>query len=138
MIYTSSFSQVSLLEAQGFQFRDMVGISRYECRDAWLRGLTYVKELAPSKKLLNGYKNGKYTWREFSYEFFRQMYNLEWLFWRDFVRNFDGKVLLCYEEKPDHCHRNLVRVFLNWFNCLPSDDNSLMTEIDTFYLLNRE
>ena len=72
----------------------------------------YAHELsaAPSKELLDGYKNGTITWTEYERIYHSLMRE------RGTVENFTAKydfaseniVLLCAEPPPERCHRRLL------------------------------
>ncbi len=71
----------------------------------------YKPELAPSKELLNGYKNKSITWDEYI-----KIYN-KLLVDRDVLKNInidelDNAVLLCSEPTADQCHRRLMAEYL--------------------------
>ncbi len=71
----------------------------------------YKPELAPSKELLNGYKNKSITWDEYI-----KIYN-KLLIDRDVLKNItidglDNAVLLCSEPTADQCHRRLMAEYL--------------------------
>ncbi len=71
----------------------------------------YKPELAPSKELLNGYKNKSITWDEYI-----KIYN-KLLIDRDVLKNItidglDNAALLCSEPTADQCHRRLIAEYL--------------------------
>jgi uncharacterized protein (DUF488 family) len=69
----------------------------------------YMPELAPTKELLDGYKDKKVDWEEYEKQYL-QIINA-----RDIkfdVSLFDGGCLLCSEDKPDKCHRRLAAEYL--------------------------
>jgi uncharacterized protein (DUF488 family) len=78
----------------------------------------HVPRLAPSKEILEGYRDKKITWEEYEKMF------LDLLDERQvsgFLKEDLFKiptVLLCSEPKPDQCHRRLVAEYLrkNWNN----------------------
>lgn len=69
-------------------------------------------ELAPTKELLNDYKNKELTWNDYEIVFnkilvdrnINEIVNIE---------EFDNACLLCSEHEPDQCHRRLVAEYLN-------------------------
>lgn len=79
--------------------------------------MTHFPSLAPSEKLLSGYKAGEVTWEQYVETFKDEMHrwtpkqSLKWLKQRDKV----GDVrLLCYERADDRkCHRFLLLDILN-------------------------
>lgn len=68
--------------------------------------------LAPTKMLLNSYKNGGLTWSNYESEFLDLMAkrNVEKLFSKD---ELSDSCLLCSEHEPHFCHRRLVVEYLN-------------------------
>ena len=72
--------------------------------------------LKPSLSLLWRYKNNLVSWDKYCEEFYNQLYNLDYRFWNNFEKNFDGKVLLCYEKNFKKCHRYLVGKFFKWWS----------------------
>lgn len=71
----------------------------------------YRPELAPSKELLNGYKNNTISWEEYT-----KIYN-KLLIDRDILKNIsindlDNIVLLCSEPTAEQCHRRLMAEYL--------------------------
>jgi len=71
----------------------------------------YKPELAPTKELLNGYKNKEVDWLEYE-----KVYN-EILLDRDILNTIsiielDNSVLLCSEPTAEQCHRRLVAEYL--------------------------
>lgn len=113
MIFTSYFSKIpKLIYQEGFKYSDLISISRYDLKNFKLGyEIKSEKKLAPSFSLLWLYKSKIISWKEYCEEFYNQMYNLDYRFWNDFEKNFDGKVLLCYEKDFKYCHRNLVGKF---------------------------
>ena len=76
-------------------------------------GIEYLPllELAPTKELLGGYRQGGERWEDYENRF-RELITsrkIEERFERDL---FDGACLLCSEEMPLHCHRCLVAEYL--------------------------
>jgi len=71
----------------------------------------YKPELAPSKELLNGYKNKIISWEEYI-----KVYN-KLLIDRDILKNIsieelNNAVLLCSEPTAEQCHRRLLAEYL--------------------------
>ena len=64
---------------------------------------------APTKKILNGYRDNRITWAEYEMQYKFLMDEREAV--KDFITNFDGLYesvcLLCSEPTPEHCHRRL-------------------------------
>jgi len=71
----------------------------------------YKIDLAPSKELLNGYKDKSVSWEEYV-----KVYN-QILIDRDVIKNIsinelDNIVLLCSEPTAEQCHRRLMAEYL--------------------------
>jgi uncharacterized protein (DUF488 family) len=71
----------------------------------------YRPELAPSKELLNGYKDKAVSWEEYI-----KIYN-QLLIDRDILKNisvedFNNAVLLCSEPTAEQCHRRLMAEYI--------------------------
>ena len=72
----------------------------------------YKIDLAPSKELLNGYKDKSVSWEEYV-----KVYN-QILIDRDVIKNIsinelDNIVLLCSEPTAEQCHRRLMAEYLS-------------------------
>ena len=64
-------------------------------------------ELVPSRKLLNGYKDGSIDDDLYKKMFMERLTkNMSKI--GKFLDGFDGYVLLCYEEREKFCHRKLI------------------------------
>jgi uncharacterized protein (DUF488 family) len=71
----------------------------------------YKPELAPTKELLNGYKNKEVDWQEYE-----KVYN-KILLDRNIlntitINEFSNNVLLCSEPTAEQCHRRLAAEYL--------------------------
>jgi uncharacterized protein (DUF488 family) len=71
----------------------------------------YKPELAPTKELLNGYKNKEVDWQEYE-----KVYN-KILLDRNIlntitINEFNNNVLLCSEPTAEQCHRRLAAEYL--------------------------
>lgn len=69
-----------------------------------------IPELAPTKQMLDEYRNSKGTWSNYAEKFLslmasRKIENID-------RERLDGGCLLCSEDKPHHCHRRLVAEYL--------------------------
>jgi len=66
--------------------------------------------LSPSNVLLNNYHNGKYQWEKFKKIFINEVVNNQKKFLKFLVSiSLKQKVtILCWEEKPNFCHRRLI------------------------------
>ncbi|MDP5130152.1 MAG: DUF488 domain-containing protein [Paraglaciecola sp.] len=72
----------------------------------------HAPSLAPTKFLLDSYKNGSITWQNYEDEFFDLMSarRIE----REFTsRELNNSCLLCSEHEPHFCHRRIVVDYLN-------------------------
>lgn len=74
-----------------------------------------IKELAPTKDMLNAYKKKGITWDIYEDKFLNLMSqrNIERVIDKSILEN---GCLLCSEHKPQYCHRRLVLEYLsrNW------------------------
>ncbi|MBF0471441.1 MAG: DUF488 domain-containing protein [Gammaproteobacteria bacterium] len=72
----------------------------------------HLEELAPTKEILNPYKNRQMSWAEYEDRFINLMVSRSV---EKSVRSelLDGGCLLCSEHQPHHCHRRLVADYLN-------------------------
>jgi uncharacterized protein YeaO (DUF488 family) len=72
----------------------------------------WVRELAPSKDLLEEYKNGDLDWKKFQLTFKEQMRTAEskeiLSSLADIAKN-RNVTLLCYEKNEENCHRHIVQ-----------------------------
>lgn len=113
MIFTSFYGNIrNLIYCKGFKYSDLIGISRYDYNGEKIKS---EKMLAPSLTLLWNYKSGIIDWKEYCLKFYDELYNLDYRFWNNFEKNFDGKVLLCYEKNYKSCHRYLVGKFFKFW-----------------------
>ncbi|MHB1175581.1 MAG: DUF488 domain-containing protein [Sulfuriferula sp.] len=72
----------------------------------------HLPELAPTKDILDSYKNKKMSWDEYEARY------LDLISQRDVARTvgkeiLDEGCLLCSEDKPHQCHRRLVAEYLS-------------------------
>lgn len=99
----------------GFAKRDDLEYFLDELLDAEYE---HRESLAPTKELLDAWRNDEITWAEYEKQF-RQL-----LKEREVEKSLDPDlfekptVLLCSEHRPDHCHRRLIVEYLNenWGN----------------------
>lgn len=92
----------------GFAKRDDLKFFLSELCDA---DYIHVKELAPTKDILDAYKKKVITWEAYEDKF------LNLISQRNIDRTVDKSLLdngclLCSEHKPHHCHRRLVVEYL--------------------------
>ena len=71
----------------------------------------WIRELAPSKELLQDWKSKNITWQEYELRYFKEMENKQ-----EFIKELanlaaSGTItLLCFEkENNPHCHRHLLK-----------------------------
>lgn len=71
----------------------------------------HVPDLAPTKELLSGYRQGQMSWNTYEDRFvdLLKARRIESVLPRDVV---DNGCLLCSEDQPHHCHRRLVAEYL--------------------------
>lgn len=71
-----------------------------------------ISALAPSENLLQLYHDQKISWNEYEQAFLQEMNNNQdaqrMLQFIINVLEFTNVTLLCWEEKPDQCHRRLI------------------------------
>ena len=72
----------------------------------------HLPELAPTQDMLDGYRKGHKRWDRYERDFLDLMKErrIESTVPREIIA--DG-CLLCSEDKPHHCHRNLVARYLS-------------------------
>lgn len=77
----------------------------------------YRSELAPTKKILDDYKNKNITWEQYSYEYLNLM-EQRLISSKLSSVDVDNGCLLCSEDKPHNCHRRLLAEYLKqqWSN----------------------
>lgn len=77
----------------------------------------YRSELAPTKKILDDYKNKNITWEQYSYEYLNLM-EQRIISSKLSSVDVDNGCLLCSEDKPHNCHRRLLAEYLKqqWSN----------------------
>lgn len=107
------------------QYREMgylpVSIAAYTPQ--WYKG-EELKSLAPSKELLNGYKNGTITEEEYAGRYLEYLSSdagqeaIKTSLSKDLYKKaldggYKGIVLMCYEKSEDFCHRHILAEYLN-------------------------
>ncbi|MHA0985394.1 DUF488 domain-containing protein (plasmid) [Kosakonia cowanii] len=77
----------------------------------------YRSELAPTKKILDDYKDKKITWEQYALEYLNLM-EQRLISSKLSSIDVDDGCLLCSEDKPHHCHRRLLAEYLKqqWSN----------------------
>ena len=78
-------------------------------------GYEHTIDMAPSKELLNNYRDKKITWAQYEKEYISLLENRNILRKIDFSK-LDGSCILCSEHKPDMCHRRLLAEYLKKAN----------------------
>lgn len=73
-------------------------------------GMRRYKALNPSWEIVQKYKDGSISWREFRRAYIKQLKSLNV---HKVYRELNEKVLLCWEAPDKHCHREIIR---EWFN----------------------
>lgn len=111
-IWTGYYAQM-----KKYKQADLVPVSIAYLTPVWYEGETCF-ELAPSRKLLKGYKAGEITQKEYIKQYKDFLKTVKWgeviekLF--TISDHHDGKdlVLCCYEKPSDFCHRHLLAEYL--------------------------
>jgi len=78
-----------------------------------IAGIEYAEmiQCAPSKELLQNYKEGKISWMEYRKQYMKIIKEREIL--KDFTKKkLNRACLLCAEAEPDHCHRRILAEYL--------------------------
>ncbi len=112
----------NISQLAGFAKRDDLKYFLSELCDA---DYIYIKELTPTKDILNAYKKKEISWDVYEDKFLNLMSQ------RNIERTIDKSViengcLLCSEHEPHYCHRRLVVEYLN---------QSWSTEIEVVHLI---
>ncbi len=71
----------------------------------------YRPDFAPSKELLNGYKNKSISWQEYEIQY-RKILNQRNIIEKIDWNIFNDSVLLCSEPTANQCHRRLLAEYL--------------------------
>ena len=79
-----------------------------------INGIDYLhmKELAPTKEILDAFKKNKGDWATYEHQFLSLMEKRK-VAERVAKEVVDGGCLLCSEATPEHCHRRLVAEYLS-------------------------
>lgn len=110
MIQTSYFANIKNLPT-GLK---KVSISRFSPK--WADIDSIAIELAPSKELLEKYKQGLITEEEYTVIYKKE--TLDKLDPFSIYRRYKNSIFLCYEKDSDFCHRKLVSDWLNKFGLI--------------------
>lgn len=113
MIFTSYFSR----------YRGNKGVSIARKTPNWIECET-CKDLMPPWSLIEDFKEGRISWKEYRKSYIRQLRALDI---DDMYQKLNGKVLLCWCTGK-HCHRRIVREWFtrNGYSCEelePSKEN---------------
>lgn len=71
----------------------------------------YISEFAPTKELLNDYKDRKIKWEEYEKKYKKILEDRKIADDLDFDL-FNNACLLCSEDSPEKCHRRLVAEYI--------------------------
>lgn len=71
----------------------------------------YRPEYAPTKELLDGFRNKDINWAEYEEKYIQILEEREILHDIDCAQ-FDGACLLCSEDTPEMCHRRLLAEYI--------------------------
>ena len=95
----------------------------------WPRGMSkeklklsgWIRELAPSKKLLHNWRNNSISWQEYELRYFQEMKKQQQCMQKVADLAASGTItLLCFEKESNPCcHRHLLKNLLN--NLINSD-----------------
>jgi len=79
-----------------------------------LRSFENGRRFAPSERLLSDYKSGSLTWKAYEEGYFSEMralYRKAPECFMELLRR-EAVTLVCYEARPDRCHRRLLAELL--------------------------
>lgn len=99
MIYTSYFAR----------YTGSNGVSVSIGTPKWVENIEKCYELMPPWELVNGYKNGSITRKEYRKAYIKQLKSLDVA---KVYNKLNDKVLLCFERAGEFCHRQIIR---EWF-----------------------
>lgn len=131
-VYTIGFTKISasdffeLLRESGAKrlvdvrlnnVSQLAGFAKRDDLEYFLQKLSRMKyihmpELAPTKEMLDAYRNDHRDWGIYEREFIDLM-NQRRIEKMGIKRIISNSCLLCSEDKPDNCHRRLVAEYLN-------------------------
>jgi uncharacterized protein YeaO (DUF488 family) len=96
-------------EEDGYRVCVMRFVRDYYAYDLWL------KELAPSIELLNDWKNGNIDWEEYERRYLNEIKGKQEAIRKlmDLIKEKAVVTLLCAEKEDKHCHRRLLKEFLD-------------------------
>lgn len=95
-------------QLSGFAKRDDMKFFAQEICDM---EYVHIMELAPTRKMLDDFKNHGGDWKTYEQQFLRLMEerHIESSVSKEII---NGSCLLCSEDRPEHCHRRLVAEYL--------------------------
>lgn len=73
---------------------------------------SHITEMAPTEKILKGYKNKKITWDQYEEEYNQLIVERNMLSIVEKQIPNETICLLCSEETPHHCHRRLLAEYV--------------------------
>ncbi len=104
-LYTSNYARNST-------HPKAIAISAYTPK--WGYEGAWLPILAPSKKLLHDILDEKITQEQYDERYMDEIINERKLTPKKVVDMLpEGSIMLCYEKPTDHCHRHLLREWLN-------------------------
>lgn len=94
----------------------LAGFAKAEDLRYFLQTIAGIKykhfpSLAPTKELLNAYKQGKIGWEQYVPEYLQLLRQNDILDNLD-ISEFEDGCLLCSEDLPEQCHRRLLAEYL--------------------------
>lgn len=107
MIYTSYFAKFSKIPYP--LFNNCYAISLFIPRFMQGLNIKHIPELAPTKYILNNYKNNNDI-KQYTSLFIKKLNTLNP---KTILSRFNNSVFLCYEAPDKFCHRYLVKDWLN-------------------------
>ena len=129
ILYTIGFTQKSaetffetlkyrcvkiLVDVRLFNSTQLAGFTKKNDLKYFLKAIcdcdyAHCANYAPTKKILDDYKNEKITWKDYEVQYKFLMDERKSV--EDFIEQFNGiynpVCLLCAEPTPEHCHRRL-------------------------------
>lgn len=130
ILYTIGFTQKSaeeffetikyrsiemLVDVRLFNSTQLAGFAKKKDLEYFLKAICNCKyehkvEYAPTKKILEDYKNGKITWSEYELQYNFLMDDRKAVddFEKCYRNLYESVCLLCAEPTAEHCHRRLL------------------------------
>ena len=111
-----------LVDVRLSNMSQLAGFTKKDDLEYFLQALCRMKyihlpDLAPTREMLDGYRNEHRDWKTYEEQFLRLMDERR-IREKGIKRVISNSCLLCSEESPDHCHRRLVAEYLDkhWGN----------------------